>query len=63
VATTAVAADPASPDAVTQPADLAQLLATSPEASAHTLAGANHLIHDTIGQREAFWTIVEAALA
>lgn len=54
----AVAADPASPDAVTSQADLAQIAANNPEASTHTLAGANHLIHDTKGQRERFWTIL-----
>jgi hypothetical protein len=59
----AVAADPASPDAVTSPADLAQLAALNPHASTHTLAGANHLIHDTIGQRERFWKIVSEFLA
>lgn len=59
----AVAADPASPDAVTSQADLAQLAGLNPHASTHTLAGANHLIHDTIGQRERFWTIVSEFLA
>ena len=54
----AVAADPASPDAVTSQADLAQIAAVNPDASTFTLAGANHLIHDTQGQRERFWTIV-----
>lgn len=58
-----VAADPASPDAVTQPEDLANIRTHSPHAATHTLAGANHLIHDTIGQREPFWTIVEGFLA
>ncbi len=53
-----VAADPALPDAVTQPADLARMAIHSPHASRHTLSGANHLIHDTIGQREPFWSIV-----
>lgn len=62
-AVAAVAADPASPDAVTGQADLARLIAVNPEASTHTLAGANHLIHDTMGQRERFWTIVETFLA
>ncbi len=57
-----VAADPASPDAVTQPADLAKIAIHSPHASTHTLSGANHLIHDTIGQREPFWSIVEGLL-
>jgi hypothetical protein len=59
----AVAADPASPDAATSQADLAQLTAVNPSASTHTLAGANHLIHDTIGQRERFWSIVSEFLA
>jgi len=54
----AVAADPALPDAVTQPADLARLAIVNPHVATHTLEGANHLIHDTIGQREPFWTIV-----
>jgi hypothetical protein len=62
MAIAAVAADPASPDAVTQPGDLIQLAATSPHVSTHTLAGANHLIHDTVGQREPFWTIVDEFL-
>jgi hypothetical protein len=62
VAAAVVAADPTSPDAVTQPADLAQLAVTSPHVSLHTLAGANHLIHDTIGQREPFWSIVSDLL-
>lgn len=59
----AVAADPASPDAVTSQADLAQIAAANPDASTFTLAGANHLIHDTLGQRERFWTIVDTFLA
>jgi pimeloyl-ACP methyl ester carboxylesterase len=58
-----VAADPTSPDAVTRPADLAKMAANSPHASTHTMSGANHLIHDTIGQREPFWSIVEQLLA
>ncbi len=58
-----VAADPASPDAVTQPTDLAKIAIHSPHASTHTLSGANHLVHDTIGQREPFWSIVEGLLA
>lgn len=58
-----VAADPASPDAVTRPADLAKMTTNSPHASTFTLSGANHLIHDTVGQREPFWAIVEGFLA
>jgi esterase len=57
-----VAADPASPDAVTLPADLARLVLVSPHVATHTLAGANHLIHDSIGQREPFWSIVSEFL-
>lgn len=58
-----VAADPASPDAVTRPEALEQMASVSPHATAHTLAGANHLIHDTIGQREPFWAIIQGLLA
>lgn len=57
-----VAADPASPDAVTRPDDLAKMRIHSPHAETHTLSGSNHLIHDTIGQREPFWAIVEGFL-
>lgn len=59
----AVAADPAMPDAVTTPADLARLEQVCPDVSTRTLDGANHLIHDTKGQREPFWTIVEEFLS
>lgn len=62
-AVAAVAADPVSPDAVTRQDDLARLVEANPQASTHTLVGANHLIHDTMGQRERFWTIVETFLA
>ena len=55
----AVAADPALPDAVTSPDDLARLAAMGTQVTTHTLAGANHLIHDTDGQREPFWQIVD----
>ena len=55
----AVAADPAKPDAVTSPDDLARLSALGAAVSTHTLAGANHLIHDTVDQREPFWSIVD----
>ena len=58
-----VAADPASPDAVTQPQDLAKMMIHSPHAETYTLSGANHLIHDTIGQRQPFWAIVDRFLA
>ena len=39
-------------------ADLQQIAVVNPDASTFTLIGANHLIHDTKGQRERFWTIV-----
>ena len=55
----AVAADPAKPDAVTSPEDLARLTEQCTDAMAHTLPGANHLIQDTVDQREPFWTIVD----
>ena len=58
-----VAADPASPDAVTQPDDLAKMRTNSSDAQTFTLSGANHLIHDTVGQREPFWAIVQGFLA
>lgn len=58
----AVAADPAMPDAVSTPADLARLEAMGLQVTTHTLAGANHLIHDTDGQREPFWRIVDEFL-
>lgn len=58
----AVAADPSMPDAVTTPDDLARLVAQCADVSTHTLTGSNHLIHDTDGQREPFWAIVEEFL-
>ncbi len=57
-----VAGDPELPDAVTQPADLAQIALASPHVATRTPAGANHLIRDTIGQREPFWSIVSEFL-
>ncbi|MEM8618848.1 MAG: alpha/beta hydrolase [Actinomycetota bacterium] len=59
----AVAADPAMPDALTRQSDLERLAARCPHVATHTLLGANHLIHDTDGQREPFWAIVEGFLA
>ena len=58
----AVAADPAKPDHVLTPDDLDRLVATSSDVRAVTLAGSNHLIHDTGDQREAFWSIVASFL-
>ena len=62
VPVTAVAADPASPDAVTQPSDLERLGATSPSVETVTIAGAGHLIHDQQDAREPFWQVVERFL-
>ena len=36
---------------------------SSPHVTTYTLAGASHLIHDAVGQREPFWGIVEGFLA
>ena len=58
----AVAADPAMPDALTSQGDLERLAARCPHVATHTLPGANHLIHDTDGQREPFWAIVDEFL-
>ncbi len=58
----AVAADPAKPDAVTGQRQLALLEAGGVDVTTHTLPGANHLIHDTDGQREAFWRIIDEFL-
>ncbi|WP_420453182.1 alpha/beta fold hydrolase [Ilumatobacter sp.] len=58
-----VAADPSSPDAVTRPTDIPRLAEVSPHVEARTLTGANHLIHDSVGQREPFFAIVEEFLA
>lgn len=63
VPVTAVAADPAMPDAVTQPADLEQLAATSPQVETATIADTGHLIHDSKTGRDAFWSVVERFVA
>ncbi len=59
----AVAADPAKPDAVTSQRQLALLEAAGTDVTTYTLPGANHLIHDTDGQREPFWRIVDEFLS
>jgi esterase len=59
----AIAADPAMPDAVTQPSDLTRLAATAASLSPHTVAGSGHLIHDGHVGRAPFWEIVAEALA
>jgi esterase len=60
---TAVAADPAMPDAVTRPEDLDQLRAVTPHAAIHTVAHAGHLIHDSRVGRDRFAEIVDGFLA
>lgn len=60
--TVVVAADPNAPDSVTKPADIDQLSVVSPHATAHTLAGAGHLIHDLKAHREEFFAIVDGFL-
>jgi alpha-beta hydrolase superfamily lysophospholipase len=51
-------ADPSSPDAVTRPADVAQLATVSPHAEIQVMNGASHLIHDELAHRELFREIV-----
>jgi pimeloyl-ACP methyl ester carboxylesterase len=57
-----VAADPAMPDAVARPDDIARLVAASPGVLVHTIEGAGHLIHDLVDARERFWSSVDAFL-
>ena len=63
VPVTAVAADPAMPDAVTSQAELEQLRAVTPHAETYTVGGAGHLIHDTVVGRDRFAEIVDGFLA
>ena len=63
VPVTVVAADPAMPDAVTQPADLATVTATNPAVSTHTMTGAGHLIHDSFAARQKFTGIITDVIA
>lgn len=63
VPVTAIAADPTMPDALTLPADLEQLMATSPNVETATVNGAGHLIHDSKVGRAEFWRLVENFLA
>jgi hypothetical protein len=45
------------------PADLEQLVATSPRVETATIRAAGHLIHDSRSGREEFWRLVEKFLA
>lgn len=49
-------------DAVTHPADLGQPAVVSPHATAHTVDGAGHLIHEPMSHRDEFFVIVERLL-
>lgn len=58
-----VCADPAKPDAIADP-DLARRLASiSPAVEVTTVDGAGHLIHDELGSRDTFRTLVAGFLA
>ena len=58
-----LAADPASPDAVTRPSHLEILARTSPHLQAWPVPGATHLIHGSITTREVFTAAVRGLLA
>jgi pimeloyl-ACP methyl ester carboxylesterase len=62
VPTLAIGADPARPDAVCRPADLALLATAGPHVRTLTMAGAGHLVHDQRDQRTAFADTVLAFL-
>ncbi len=58
-----VAADPDSPDCVARPELLAPLTAASPAIEARTVAGAGHLIHDSLDHRDTFRALALAVVA
>jgi pimeloyl-ACP methyl ester carboxylesterase len=62
VPTLVVTADPASPDAVTRPADVRELASASPHAKVRVMAGASHLVHDELANRQNFLDEVVAFL-
>jgi pimeloyl-ACP methyl ester carboxylesterase len=49
-----LAADPASPDAVVRAPQVQRLAANSPHTEVRVMPGASHLIHDELGQRDAY---------
>jgi esterase len=61
--TLVVAADPASPDCVARPDDIARVVAASPQIEVVTLPGATHLVHDERAHRDAFARLVTEFLA
>lgn len=58
VPTLLITADPSSPDAVTRPADAAQLAATTPGAEVRVMSGSGHLVHDELAHRHEFRGVV-----
>ena len=54
VPTLVITADPASPDAVTRPADVERLATASPHAKVRVMTGASHLVHDELANRQNF---------
>ena len=63
VPTLVLAADPASPDAVFRPADGEQLARVSAGTEVRVVAGASHLIHDELANRQDFLDAVLTFLA
>jgi pimeloyl-ACP methyl ester carboxylesterase len=58
VPTLLITADPASPDAAARPPFVQQLASTSPNVEVRVMAGAGHMIHDELTQREAFLALL-----
>lgn len=58
-----LAADPATPDHVTRPGDLARLAEHSPHIECRVVTGSGHLIHDALAHRDAVRTAVADLLA
>ena len=54
VPATVLAADPASPDAVVRAGDVERLARHSPHVEVRVVAGAGHLIHDSLAHRDTF---------
>jgi pimeloyl-ACP methyl ester carboxylesterase len=63
VRTLLLTGDPAMPDTVAIPSDVAPVLAKSPSVEHHVVAGAGHLIHEAIASRDEFVRLVEEYLA
>ena len=63
VRTLLLTGDPAMPDTVAIPADVAPVLAKSPSVEQHVVAGAGHLIHEAIASRDEFVQQVDQFLA